>query len=398
MTKSYALTFLLSLLLVSAISQVTINELVFTPESGHADGGTTAGEWVELYGPPGTDISCYILTDGDWTATIPSGTIIGADGLYVIGNATYANSPGPDGSTPVDLDLETCNCTNSEPNKMDLANTGEFVALFDGSTAPPSFLDGLIFGTPTGSDTPSGNTTISSAAISGCASVKVDIGGNASNFQTVNDESGGAMRLTDGVGVWEEIAPQDMSPNGSNSGLPIQLVYFEVEKQRDYVRLFWETAQEIDNHFFVLEHSKDGITFFEIGQMLGAGTSDVVLQYEFFHEEVEKGINYYRLKQVDFDEKYEYSAIRSIHFLPAMDDLIQVFPTIIKDNLSIQSEGYFGQNAMYQIFDISGRKIESGILEEESDWKEINTSTWHSGYYVIQVIQNNTSVSKRVIK
>jgi hypothetical protein len=28
------------------------------------------GEYIELIGPPGTNIGCFILTDGDWTITI----------------------------------------------------------------------------------------------------------------------------------------------------------------------------------------------------------------------------------------------------------------------------------------------------------------------------------------
>ncbi|MEZ4980275.1 MAG: hypothetical protein R2769_01550 [Saprospiraceae bacterium] len=46
--------------------------------------------------------------------------------------------------------------------------------------------------------------------------------------------------------------------------------------------------------------------------MAGAGNSQVQKNYQFIDENPEKGLNYYRLKQMDFDGSFEYSDVVSV--------------------------------------------------------------------------------------
>lgn len=125
-------------------SAVRINEFQPIPVAG--DNNLTdsiTGEWIELIGPPGANLGCYILTDGDWTITIPPGTVVPPNGLYVIGYAAYG---------PVDLDVATCGCSNSGiPNEtLVLDNQGEYIALWSGF----SYVDFVVYGNPILSNNP----------------------------------------------------------------------------------------------------------------------------------------------------------------------------------------------------------------------------------------------------
>jgi hypothetical protein len=93
---------------------------------------------------------------------------------------------------------------------------------------------------------------------------------------------------------------------------PVELVHFKVDFWEEDVMIEWQTATEIQNDYFVLEHSRDGRYFVELGSVLGAGNSNQILDYDFLHNNPNSGINYYRLKQVDFDGSYAYSPIQSI--------------------------------------------------------------------------------------
>ncbi len=103
-----------------------------------------SGEFVELYNPgPGVaDIGGYVVSDGDWAATIPAGTLLAANDYYVIsGGGLFCYS----GVTP-DLNIETCNCTTLNlggQDIMNLTNSAEQVALFSCSG---TFLDGVLWG------------------------------------------------------------------------------------------------------------------------------------------------------------------------------------------------------------------------------------------------------------
>lgn len=134
----------------TASGRVYISEFVPRPYNVApcASDGTNpnSGEYVELYnaGPGNVDVSGWMLTDGDWTVTIPQGVVINSNSYYLIGGGgTFCFS----GVVP-DLNVETCNCTGGTNTAgtdfMNLTNSTEWLGLYDCSN---NFIDGLYWGT-----------------------------------------------------------------------------------------------------------------------------------------------------------------------------------------------------------------------------------------------------------
>ncbi|MFN0202013.1 MAG: lamin tail domain-containing protein [Bacteroidia bacterium] len=118
-------------------------------------GATGPGEYIEIAGPPGTDIGCYTLSDGDYTITIPAGTTIPNDGYYLIGNGNASCAPAG-----LDLNIATCascfintNAVNDFTFTNPTASNGEYIGIFD---ANGYLLDGVVWGAPnnTGGNSP----------------------------------------------------------------------------------------------------------------------------------------------------------------------------------------------------------------------------------------------------
>lgn len=86
--------------------------------------------------------------------------------------------------------------------------------------------------------------------------------------------------------------------------LPVELLYFSGDyvSDLDLNVLEWSTASEMDNSHFTIEHSVDGLMWSQVGLVYGAGNSSSVLKYNFEHRSLHN-INYYRLKQFDYDGK-----------------------------------------------------------------------------------------------
>lgn len=84
--------------------------------------------------------------------------------------------------------------------------------------------------------------------------------------------------------------------------LPIELHNFNCKSFQKKVELNWSTSTEKDNAYFAIERSADGINFDEIGRVEGAGTSTSAKNYSFTDNLPTRGVNYYRLKQIDFNE------------------------------------------------------------------------------------------------
>jgi hypothetical protein len=96
------------------------------------------------------------------------------------------------------------------------------------------------------------------------------------------------------------------------SGLPIELLYFSGVVYETGNKLYWSTASEDNNDYFNIEKTRDGKIWNSISNIKGAGNSSTQLYYSFVDEDVENIINYYRLKQTDYDGKFKYSDIISI--------------------------------------------------------------------------------------
>ena len=182
-------------------SNLVINEIMYRPLLANG-ANPDAGEMLELIGPPGMDISCYILTDGDWTITFPSGTILPPDGLFSIGNDNIY------GAGTFDFDPEGCACTTEGTggnSLLILTDGGEYIALFDDTGA---YIDGVMYGTPTAGNTPpSGATTtggvINTSGLAGCIA-SVTIPGQAAFEIAPGGVIAGTslIRNPDGTGSW----------------------------------------------------------------------------------------------------------------------------------------------------------------------------------------------------
>jgi hypothetical protein len=96
------------------------------------------------------------------------------------------------------------------------------------------------------------------------------------------------------------------------SSLPIELLYFNGDSFENHNHLTWSTASEHDNDYFDIEKTIDGVYFYVITTINGAGNSKIQLRYEYDDYDMYNGISYYRLKQIDYDGKFKYSNIISL--------------------------------------------------------------------------------------
>ena len=91
--------------------------------------------------------------------------------------------------------------------------------------------------------------------------------------------------------------------------VPIKLISFESDKTKVGIDLVWRTSSDINNVKFEIERSSYGIVSKKIGLVKSQGNSHSEKSYSFRDNNPSIGSNYYRLKQVDFDGKFEYSPI-----------------------------------------------------------------------------------------
>ncbi|MEN0048622.1 MAG: T9SS type A sorting domain-containing protein, partial [Bacteroidota bacterium] len=161
--------------------------------------------------------------------------------------------------------------------------------------------------------------------------------------------------------------------------LPVELLYFYGEKVDDQVRLNWETATELNNDYFEVEWSLNTKTFKSIGQVKGAGTTLEKQSYELLHPNPAAGINYYRLKQFDFDGSFEYSDIVAVKFDSNSKDELSVFPNPSSNTtVSVLTN----QTGTLQVFNVAGQLV---LEIAELNRSTIDISQLNAGIYFVKV-------------
>ena len=91
------------------------------------------------------------------------------------------------------------------------------------------------------------------------------------------------------------------------------MLYFSGKTVNKTNVLTWATATEQNNSGFEVERSTDGTSFIKIGLVHGAGNSTSQKEYSFTDSRViANRTTYYRLKQIDLDNQFEYSNIISL--------------------------------------------------------------------------------------
>lgn len=126
---------------------------------------------------------------------------------------------------------------------------------------------------------------------------------NQINLGWTNPAPGIQNQLTNGVSA--NVVPEInnwWTLTGNSSPLPVDLVSFSASCQGNAVELKWTTASEVNNDYFVISRSYDGIYFEEIARVNGSGNSTGILSYTHLDKSpTEQPLIYYRLKQTDFD-------------------------------------------------------------------------------------------------
>jgi hypothetical protein len=154
--------------------------------------------------------------------------------------------------------------------------------------------------------------------------------------------------------------------------LPVKIKTFTAELNLNLPLISFTTASEINNAGFDIEQSSDGIDFQKIGWVEGNGSTTEEKHYTFIDTKPSLGINYYRLRQVDYDGRFEYSKIVSL--MMNSDDVI-IFPNPVTDILNVQNAA----SGSYLIKSVLGTIISQGELNAGG---QIDISHLPSGTYL----------------
>jgi Secretion system C-terminal sorting domain len=171
------------------------------------------------------------------------------------------------------------------------------------------------------------------------------------------------------------IYPVDNSITMHVSGvLPIELRDFRGFTEGGINHIVWLTASEINNKGFQVERLNPNSKLWEVLSFVFA--QDKAANYEFLDSHP-LSINYYRLRQIDIDGREQLSKVISLS--TTSEKSLKAYPSVTSHILKVDYATE-KENVHFDIFNILGQSVQSGILTQVLD-----VSSLALGTYILKV-------------
>jgi hypothetical protein len=182
--------------------------------------------------------------------------------------------------------------------------------------------------------------------------------------------------------------------------LPVKLVSFSGYPFEGGNKLIWTTESEINNDYFIVQKSSNTKDFFDVGIVDGNGNSNTANNYSFFDVSPSPKVSYYRLKQIDFNGKYEYSELVAVSANKQVE--VSIYPNPTADNLFFDITGNDDEVITICYIDVIGNSIKEtiSISHGNNTYRTNEFSKLKTGIYFVQMVNENNEIikSQKIIK
>ena len=183
--------------------------------------------------------------------------------------------------------------------------------------------------------------------------------------------------------------------------LPVEIISFNAVAQNSKVILNWATASETNNSYFEIESSINSNQYQPIGRVSGVGTTSQTTYYSFTDVAPFTATNFYRLKQVDIDGRFKYSAILTIKLNSKLTKAVNIFPNPVADKINIRISSDVAANSDLKLISNVGQIIfrqTNRVVKGDNLIFVYNVDNLPKGMYTLHVTINNEELVTKVLK
>ena len=226
---------------------------------------------------------------------------------------------------------------------------------------------------------------------------------DTNNTNAIVSTSGGAgqKKIYIGSAEYKTMDFNDIIAAGGadeNGYLPVEFVYFNGRRNQIGVQLTWQTASELNNDYFEIETAADGENFLPIARISGAGNSSALINYEWLHRSPIVGLNYYRIKQVDFDGAFSYTDLISVYNDTPIPLFFSAYPQPAADHVTIEVHSSDNDNPLKVLIIGSDGQLarDIGLTPQEREIV-LDVNDFRSGVYLVRVVQSGNVYNSKLL-
>lgn len=177
--------------------------------------------------------------------------------------------------------------------------------------------------------------------------------------------------------------------------LPISRLDINAILRGNTVTVNWITESELNTSRFYVERSTDNRNFTSVGNIAAGGTTYGTTNYSLNNDISSlQGINivYYRIKAVDIDGKYTYSAVAYVRLSAAKD--ISIYPNPVSDVLNVAlPDSWKGATISVSLYNNPGQAVYQTSSKQAGILEQVNVSALSRGIYTIRITNLATKES-----
>lgn len=189
-------------------------------------------------------------------------------------------------------------------------------------------------------------------------------------------------------------SPFTLGSSSTLNPLPVDLLSFNAKVLDNIISINWATASEINNDFFTIEKSIDGINWFNIATVKAASNSEVINNYTAVDQNPVSGLQYYRLTQTDVNgQSKTYDKI--FVNIETVKPSVIAYPNPCADWLSVDLDAT--ENSTVRVLNAFGQIV---ITESSSDQSvlKLDLSTLPAGVYHLELSVNGMISTSKIVK
>lgn len=251
--------------------------------------------------------------------------------------------------------------------------------------------------------------------------VIVDLAANQAQFWMGGSQSGGTLVLQwpwtngsstgtgplviDAIDFFGATALDEMYVDdfyfGTSTNTPVELTSYTATSLGNEVTLNWSTATEMNNRGFEIERSSENGDFITVAFVEGKGTTTELQQYSYVDKNLTPGVYAYRLKQLDFDGRYEtFDAIEVNVTAPLAFELGQNYPNPFNPSTkivyNIDKPGMV-KLAVYNLLGEEMAVLANDLKEAGQHEVSFDASNLPSGSYIYKLESNGNVTAKKML-
>lgn len=169
------------------------------------------------------------------------------------------------------------------------------------------------------------------------------------------------------------------------------LVDFTGKSQNNTILISWKTLSQTDNVLFIIQRSKDGSEWEDLGKLNGSMTEPN--SFSFTDNHPLEAVSYYRLK-MDRDGKSEFSSLITVKYVIEINKTM-LYPNPTKNVIWIKSEEASTRDIIdLEVYDILGERVYASKMEP-GNLQKVDMSSLQNGYYCVKIGNQSYKVLKQ---